>query len=828
MIKKFFKAVDWINFLRLVLSVIFLFYINFYLVNTYILGKEANKLSDLFQTSLTFEFIAYLLSIIGISFYIVKDFNKSFLIKITSGYLIYQVISYFILVTRNLNNEDFKTWDFTKNHFFQSHFLLTFLFIIGISALLSFFIQKTNYLSFIENYLDDFDSNAVILPGLMSSIIINDRQMLKIFKDLVSSFVSNNDYSQYMTHLSINLFLSLVVMGIISSLGFKSYQAITTNTPTPSVMVTLSLLLAVIFNYALQLGVRSDEALLGNFIFPGATAYQIIVLTILFLVIYLVLNRILSATLLVIAVGVIISVVNIIKVGLRSEPLLITDFVWLKEFSLITSFVDKTVIIYIVFGLFVTLSAYFILRKKVLPGKIFVSGKNRLISSAIVLSLAISILGVLKLGDDSELSSNLPIISKIYNSPKIDWMGAEKNASYKSLMYMWTVQMTKSIMDRPEGYSEVKIKEITDKYSKEAHEINKTRTQNIEDQTVIFVLSESFANPKRLSKISLSQDVIPFIESVKSNYTGGLMRSDFYGGGTVNMEMQALLGIPYSNLSPSISSFTTEVIPKMSYLPSISNSFDSNDKYIIHLENASNYSRSSIYKRMKFNTFIAEKGSDYKPKKVVLNDGNASDASSYNTVLDNIDVRKNQFFQLVTMQNHLPWGKDNPAELNGHGEGYTDIENTILSRYSRDLKDTDDMTADFLGELSKINKNITVVFYGDHLPGLYPEKTFTDAPESKYETDYFIWSNFETEKLNYPVITSSNFPALLLKETNSKVSPYYALLTDVLDESVLTNEKLTKKQEEIKKDLQIVQYDITLGRGYLTKKHRSFFELDGE
>ena len=49
-------------------------------------------------------------------------------------------------------------------------------------------------------------------------------------------------------------------MGIISSLGFKSYQAITTNTPTPSVMVTLSLLV-VIFNYALQLELerRSTE-----------------------------------------------------------------------------------------------------------------------------------------------------------------------------------------------------------------------------------------------------------------------------------------------------------------------------------------------------------------------------------------------------------------------------------------------------------------------------------------------------------------------------------------------------------------------------------------
>lgn len=718
MIKNFFKTFDWINFLKIILSIIFLFYINFYLVNSYILTGGTNQLPIPFQTSLTFGFVAYLFSIIGISFYLIKDLNKLFLIKVISGYLIYQVISYFLLVTRNLNNREFKTWDFANNHFFQTNFLPTFLIILSISIVLSFIIKKSKYLTFIENYLEKFDSKEVLLSGILSSFIVNDRQMLKIFKELVLSFLSNDDYVQFMTHLSSNLFLSLVIMGIISYLVLNSYQGIATNTPTPSVMVTVSLLLAIIFNYTLQLGVRSDEALLGNFIFPGATAYQIIVLTLLFLVIYLVLNRFLSATLFIIVVGVIISVVNNIKEGLRSEPLLITDFVWTK-------------------------------------------------------------------------------------------------------------QLTKSVMETPDGYSEERIEEIAKKYRQEASVINVSRANNIADQTVIFILSESFADPSRVPGVTLSENPIPNITQIKAEYTSGLMISDFYGGGTANMEMQALLGIPYSNLSSSVSSFTTEVIPKMLYLPSISNNFNDEDKYIVHLDNAKNYSRNTVYERMHFDTFIAESGSDYKPKKVVINDGNASDTSSYNVILDYLNTSKNQFFQLITIQNHLPWGKDEPANLNGYGMGFTDVENTILSRYTRDLRDTDYMTANFLEELSKVNKKITVVFYGDHLPGLYPDKIFANN-NSKYETDYFIWSNFETEKLNYPLVTSSNFPALLLDVTNSKVSPYYALLTKVLDESVLVDKALTKEQEEIKKELAIIQYDITLGKGYIMKKDKSFFELDGD
>ena len=827
MIKNFFKTFDWINFLKIILSIIFLFYINFYLVNSYILTGGTNQLPIPFQTSLTFGFVAYLFSIIGISFYLIKDLNKLFLIKVISGYLIYQVISYFLLVTRNLNNREFKTWDFANNHFFQTNFLPTFLIILSISIVLSFIIKKSKYLTFIENYLEKFDSKEVLLSGILSSFIVNDRQMLKIFKELVLSFLSNDDYVQFMTHLSSNLFLSLVIMGIISYLVLNSYQGIATNTPTPSVMVTVSLLLAIIFNYTLQLGVRSDEALLGNFIFPGATAYQIIVLTLLFLVIYLVLNRFLSATLFIIVVGVIISVVNNIKEGLRSEPLLITDFVWLKEISLLTSFVDKSVIIYIVLGVIATLGVYILLRKRILPGKIFNIKRLRFSFLGALIGLGVFNFIVFRNKTDSRIIENVPIISKLNNGIDINWMGVSTNASYKSLMYVWTKQLTKSVMETPDGYSEERIEEIAKKYRQEASVINVSRANNIADQTVIFILSESFADPSRVPGVTLSENPIPNITQIKAEYTSGLMISDFYGGGTANMEMQALLGIPYSNLSSSVSSFTTEVIPKMLYLPSISNNFNDEDKYIVHLDNAKNYSRNTVYERMHFDTFIAESGSDYKPKKVVINDGNASDTSSYNVILDYLNTSKNQFFQLITIQNHLPWGKDEPANLNGYGMGFTDVENTILSRYTRDLRDTDYMTANFLEELSKVNKKITVVFYGDHLLGLYPDKIFANN-NSKYETDYFIWSNFETEKLNYPLVTSSNFPALLLDVTNSKVSPYYALLTKVLDESVLVDKALTKEQEEIKKELAIIQYDITLGKGYIMKKDKSFFELDGD
>ena len=80
------------------------------------------------------------------------------------------------------------------------------------------------------------------------------------------------------------------------------------------------------------------------------------------------------------------------------------------------------------------------------------------------------------------------------------------------------------------------------------------------------------------------------------------------------------------------------------------------------------------------------------------------------------------------------------------------MENDQLTNYTRLLYHTDVATKDFLDQLSKINKKITVVFYGDHLPGLYPQSAFKNNPESQYLTDYFVWSNYETPKLDYPIV----------------------------------------------------------------------------
>ena len=64
-------------------------------------------------------------------------------------------------------------------------------------------------------------------------------------------------------------------------------------------------------------------------------------------------------------------------------------------------------------------------------------------------------------------------------------------------------------METPEDYSEEKIQELAKKYIEKAKEINATRSENISDQTVIYILSESLANPDRIPGVTLSDSVSP-------------------------------------------------------------------------------------------------------------------------------------------------------------------------------------------------------------------------------------------------------------------------------------------------------------------------------
>lgn len=426
--------------------------------------------------------------------------------------------------------------------------------------------------------------------------------------------------------------------------------------------------------------------------------------------------------------------------------------------------------------------------------------------------------------------------------------GARRNGPTIQFMNNMDVE----VMEEPSGYSRKAVLAVVKRYQKEAKTINRHRTNTLSKQTIIFNLSESFANPNRVPGVKLAQDPIPYINQLKKTTTSGLMISSGYGGGTANMEYMTLTGNAISNFLATMSVPYTQLVPRLKNNPSIVDSFK--HSVAIHPYYGVFYSRIGDYKKFGFNKFYYI-GSKYKIKHQYKIDRSAylSDKTAYANVLDQIKGYKNgQFINLITMQNHLPFDQNYYNDLKKYEaksvSSGTDANS--LNDYVTGIHYTDNYVKAFIKQIDKINKPITIVFYGDHLPGIYSNNMATDGLKL-HETDYFIYSNKYARqhgarnlKTATKFVDPNDFIAMVAKQTNSKVNWYQALLTGAYEKlpavslptnqtgsdsntdrnqfvnqkgQIVSQSSFTKKQKQLWHDYQLIQYDVTSGNHYSIK-----------
>ena len=750
--------------------------------------------------------------------YISKFLRKETFIAIVVVFFIYILFSYLLEITRNLNDFSYKIWDIDKNHLWQTNSLYLIIPILAFGIINKYILKKGKqepFKTFNINYQNLSFMETLVVSQLFIIMCLTDSKLPAVM-DKLSLFLefTNTNSEQYIFRLIGFVIYIVLVSTIPSFVLVKGMRDVINNRSSFSVAFTFSALFALIFNYTIQDSLKADVIILDVRLFTGATLFQIIIFFALFLLIYLICNSFLFPTIICIFFGVVTTIANSLKFQFRQEPILPSDLAWLKTPRTLLSYTDGHYGMYILLGISIVTIFYLAVRKYILPNKLIQNFKHRLALILLICSFFASVTGIFSSKKDGRIAENIPVISILNNYHDLTWYGNTINSQLRSLSFVWFSQMSETVMTQPNGYSQSKIRSLEEKYKQLADSINTTRSNLISEQTVVYVLSESFSDPERLSGISITTTPIPNIRDIKSRTTSGLMQSDGYGGGTANMEFQTISGLPYYNLSPSISVLYTEIVPRMNVFPAISDQFESKNRIAIHLAAPTNYSRDIIYKTLGYDKFISLGTSGLS---VYRQGENYSDASTYQLVIDNLKKEQNQFFSVITMQNHAPWSESEPSNLMAQGEGFTANENNKLINYTRLLYHTDNATKEFLDKLSKIDKKITVVFYGDHLPGLYPQSAFKDHPENQYLTDYFIWSNYETPKLNYPLVNSSDFSALLLEQTNSKVSPYYALLTEVLHKASVDKKALDSSAQEIADDLKLIEYDMVGGKGYLSK-----------
>lgn len=546
------EKMNWRRIIHSTLIFVLAFYLDLYLINMQIMD-DIPKIAEPFKEFISFSKFTAFISLIGIILYIIVSINQKFLKKILLAYITFILARYFIVITRNLNNKSFEISNFLKNNIFQVEVLYILLLFLIPSIILYFILKRYDQYDRLFNLFENFNAENVLIGIIFSIAFFKTNESLVFYIDRIPDLTSGNSFLKYLKVISeVNISISILITLITYTL-LKSFKHIKKLKPSLQLSFTSSLFFAIIFNYTLQYGVRTDTDLLGLYIFPGATSFQIFVLLLLFLLVYVATNRYLASTLLIATLGIIISIANIIKEKMRSEPLLPIDFLWVKDLKLVLSFVDNSIIIYLFFALIIPVLLYFLIKHFVDVTPIFNKQSYRFICFLTLSCLFITGFYIFKNEEDGKIAENIPLVSKVNNFIDVEWMGFDVNARYKSVMYVWTKQLTKRIMKEPKTYDEHQMKAIAKKYKDLSVMINKERSQSINNQTVIFILSESLSNPNRIDGVSTSTPLLPNIESIKNTTTSGIMHSDGYGGGTANMEFEAITGLPYYNFSPSVS-----------------------------------------------------------------------------------------------------------------------------------------------------------------------------------------------------------------------------------------------------------------------------------
>ena len=595
---------------------------------------------------------------------------------------------------------------------------------------------------------------------------------------------------------------------------------------------------------------------------------------IVYLILLMISNRFWVATPIYLALAIIIAVVEHFKITIRYEAVIPSDLSFLKsDAGNLMSFMPsgaQWIILGAVAGFLVLLGlCLYLNRIDARHGRMFraVDHRTGLANAAARILLVIIPAGffgmyAMQAGTVGSWANTLSVAMGDQSSLWDSVYDAQRNGPVVSFLR----QLNPKVMEKPEGYSEATMKQVAKRYAKAAESINAKRSANLNDSTVVYVLSESFSDPSRVPGLKVNKDSMPNIRKIKENTTSGYMLSSGYGGGTANLEYMGLTGMSMANFDSSLSSPYQQLVPGQHWTPTINQLWGAPKNSIgVHPYESSMYSRAINYKKFGFSHFYTLTGPDIISHQDKLGSSPyVSDEAAYKSTLEELKKTKsNQFIQLITMQNHMPyhdWYPNNEftaQSTTGTALGKTEQES--IQTYQKGAAITDQETEKFLKQLDKIDKPITVVFYGDHLPGIYSTAS-EDSNNSLalHLTDYFIWSNkassSQGNKAENSAYTSPNFfMAQTAEHMNAKVSPFIAFLTQMhqkisameppvvnqiqgwqripegqslyLDASgkPMAASDFDKKTQRLVDDYKLIQYDITTGRNYL--KSLGFMDL---
>ncbi len=533
------------------------------------------------------------------------------------------------------------------------------------------------------------------------------------------------------------------------------------------------------------------------------------------------------------SISVVIGSANYQKISLRLEPIYPSDLSFAGNVGFLSDMVSATTVVAVVLIVFLVslvigLSTRILRRTLATTGSISSRSKG-LARAGRVVAIVLSVCFLAYAAGFNQPHNRL---RGLYEASGAHWKFWYQKLNYQSNGFVagTLYNLPTPAMETPPGYGEEAMAGIVSRYATAADRLNEGRAAGaLDDVNVVMVLSEAFTDPSEVGGVEYAEDPIPFVRSVMGKTTSGTMLAQLFGGGTANMEFEALTGMSMSQFEPQMNTPYQMLVPDYRDFPSAVGWFKGtgHDAIAVHPYMTSMYKREKVYPVLGFQDFVAE--ADMPGAQRIDKSEFISDESAFAEVLRQLDRHERPtFVNLVTMQNHYPMADlyDDPLPVTGiSGEPKTEAEG-----YGRGLAHTDQALRRLLGQLSASKEKTAVVFYGDHQPAFWPEKVRDANGTLKMQsTPFFIWANFPLEEQDTGAVTSPIFfLPMLFRAAGQQLPPYYALLTELqtrlaameqdvyLDPSgeQVDEADLDPEARQLLEDFRMVQYDLSVGERY--------------
>lgn len=367
----------------------------------------------------------------------------------------------------------------------------------------------------------------------------------------------------------------------------------------------------------------------------------------------------------------------------------------------------------------------------------------------------------------------------------------------------------------------------------------------VQTPNIIYVQAEAFWDPSALPNVTFDQPITPNIARTKGEMAIGSCYSPRFGGGTCDVECEALTGFSMDYLPSSSKPYVEYIHDPTASIVSFRKS-QGYDTLAIHGYYARYWSRDTAYANLGFDDFISLEDMD-NPERVrpcQWEGGLVTEAEMGRQIIAAYEARDPDvplFLHAVTIQNHLAYTPDNypddtrvhvtsaPADMSDETVG-------CLEDFATGARDTDAMWGMLTDYFDDVDEPIILVLWGDHYNAIgngmevYTSTGYasddTNDPRV-HQTPLLIWSNYWKEPIDLGTVAAYQITTVTNDLYGLEQPAYFDLLreefgryrarsldTTVEPDGTYSQAALTPAQQEIYDAHWLFEYDLLFGENY--------------